>query len=392
MSGAAAGRSMAGDATRGRRRRRDRAVLAALALTCLAVPGTVRAQAPPVAADGSGEVAARLDAAPTRLTVGDPVTLTLTVRHPAAVQVVPPRLGPTWGDFEVRAQAPATTTTLADGSLETVQHYAAAVFAVGRFQTPPLDVIAVDAGGDAFHVSAPPAAVEVASVIRGDDDGPRDIKPQASLPPPPRWPLALAGGAAAVLVAGAAWRARRRPAPAPLPEAAVDVRSPVEIARGALAEVARAGWLDRGEVKLHYTLVTDCVRRYIEAAVGVPALEATTRELRPALGAAGLGPVTAAATLRLLDDADLVKFARWHPPADAAGRLVGEALAIVEAIDRETAGRDAGAPRAEGHGAAADAAADAAGGVEAPAPALRPMPEAGESLGTDHRADRGGAA
>jgi len=318
--------------------------------SAVAAGGALAAPSAQDTSGAAGPIAARLDADPVGLTVGDPVTLTLTVRHPADVRVVPPRLGAMWGDFEIRAQPASTTAVLGDGSRETVQRIAATVFKVGRIQTPPLDLIAVDAAGEAVHVTAPPTPVEVRSVIQADDEMPRDIKAQAELPPAPAWPLIAAGAAAAVIVAvAAAWAWRRRaPASAAVDAGPVDPRSPAEIARDTLADIARAGWLDRGEVKRHYTLVADCVRGYIEAAARVPALEATTAELRPALGGAGLGPVAAAVTLRLLEDADLVKFARWRPPADAAGRLVDEAVAVVGAIERDLAMHGAAASDARG--------------------------------------------
>ena len=53
------------------------------------------------------------------LNVGDPVQLTLEVIHPADFQVIIPKLGQTWGNFEVRGQSPATTTPNEDGTATT---------------------------------------------------------------------------------------------------------------------------------------------------------------------------------------------------------------------------------------------------------------------------------
>ena len=50
------------------------------------------------------------------LTVGDLVTLTLEVTHPADHAVVVPRLGCEWGPFEVLSQTPAHTVFNGDGT------------------------------------------------------------------------------------------------------------------------------------------------------------------------------------------------------------------------------------------------------------------------------------
>jgi hypothetical protein len=68
----------------------------------------------------------------------------------------------------------------------------------------------------------------------------------------------------------------------------------------------------------HYEQVVDTLRGYLEAAEDVPARERTTEEvlwaLAPHLSADGLRE-----QLReLLDEADLVKFARLVPAAEAA--------------------------------------------------------------------------
>lgn len=307
------------------------ALIAAIAMT--ASPASAQNAAP------ADDVEARVSVRPDRVTVGDVITVTLTITHPVASRVVPPRLDRAWGEFEVRRQHEPQTAATADGRAVTKQVIESALFATGRFQTPSLDVLVVDRAGEAWHVQAAPAAVEVASVLKAGDDMPRDIKAQAELPVPAWWPWLLAGIAGTTLLATAAlWAYRRRPHAVPevaIPAPVVDPRSPIEIARETFDHIEALGLVGTGRLKEHYTLVADCVRHYIEPALGIPTLDRTTSEIRRDVAAAALAPPTATALGRLLDDADLVKFARWQPDADDATAVVGEARAVVEAMDRE---------------------------------------------------------
>ena len=119
-------------------------------------------------------------------------------------------------------------------------------------------------------------------------------------------------------------RARRRPPPAPVETAGAEavVLGPYEAALARLTQIERERWPVRGEVDRHYAAVADALRRYLEDAHAVPALERTTTELAwalpPALADGGLRERCAA----LLADADLVKFARRRPDEADAARLL----------------------------------------------------------------------
>jgi hypothetical protein len=111
------------------------------------------------------------------------------------------------------------------------------------------------------------------------------------------------------------------------------------IALEALAALRREELARAGRVKEHYIRLTDIVRPYLERRFGVPALDLTTSEILAAIAGTGgdtraLGEGTAKAELmRLLEEADLVKFARLEPPAPLAEGAIDRAADFV----RETA-------------------------------------------------------
>jgi hypothetical protein len=145
---------------------------------------------------------------------------------------------------------------------------------------------------------------------------------------PPNWWLwggiALAALAAALALAWWIRRRRRRPA-----AIAPELRLPPEVvALAELDRVAALGLIARGEFKTHYTLVVDALRHYLAARYGVEAMDRTSFELlgdleRRGVRVEGLPP--------LLDEADLVKFAKFVPAAEAGNAAVARARDIVVA-------------------------------------------------------------
>jgi hypothetical protein len=121
------------------------------------------------------------------------------------------------------------------------------------------------------------------------------------------WIAGAAGLIALALLAWWLWRRRATP----------EVGTPAEPALPAdytalteLSRIEKLGLLEREEFKAYYTLVVDAVRRYLEARYTMEAMDRTTMELLDDMNRRGIGiePLEP-----LLNEADLVKFARFTP-------------------------------------------------------------------------------
>jgi hypothetical protein len=110
----------------------------------------------------------------------------------------------------------------------------------------------------------------------------------------------------------------------------VDDRFPEEIAYEELERVAALDLPAQGEFKRHYTLVTDCVRNYLEGIYRIPAIDRTTGELMLALRKARLGGEMLPSLRALLEEADLVKFAKLRPSIERARDAVVQARRLVD--------------------------------------------------------------
>lgn len=139
------------------------------------------------------------------------------------------------------------------------------------------------------------------------------------------WPWIVAAAALAALAILLWWwlrrRARRRE------EAPAERVLPADyVALTELTRVERMGLLKAGEFKVYYTLVTDAVRRYLEARFDVDAMERTTDELLDELNSLDR---RVRKLDELLHEADLVKFAKFVPEVESGVAAMSSAREIV---------------------------------------------------------------
>ena len=112
--------------------------------------------------------------------------------------------------------------------------------------------------------------------------------------------------------------------------AAVEL-TPAERARRDLLALEQDQLLERGEQDTYFARVTDILRLYLEARFDLHAPRKTTREfLNDAERDAALEPNHRAVLHRLLQLADLVKFARHEPHVDAGHDAMRTARTFVD--------------------------------------------------------------
>ena len=306
----------------------------ALALTAVVVDTAAAQTAPPPG------VRVSLTSDRSELTVGDVATLSIVVSHPADLAVVIPRLGPEWGPFEVQAQTSVQTVSANTGSRTIAKQFRVTTFAPGAFETPTLPVYIRTPDGSVEQVDLSPVRLTVNSVLSGPDDELKDLRPPADLSTP-IWEqpavLVLAALAVAAAVAAAGYYLYRRSRKLDTTAQTVaGTRSPWEIA---IQEMDRIGQLDlpgNGDLKGHYTLVSGLIRVYLGAtylrdAGRMESADLSTQEFEAVIWQSSLDYRNARLVIELLQEADLVKFANYAPPAPRAYEVADQARNIVEA-------------------------------------------------------------
>ena len=280
------------------------------------------------AASASAQARLRSGVDTTLVTVGDRITLTVEVQHPAGASVLWPDsvdLSPfEVVDARIGAGAPDGTTSTARLSL--------AAFELGEVEIPSLEVAVAPAAATTATPRTGRVGFEVVSGGTAEGADIREIRGPLSIPVGvvrlALWALLLVLLGAALMAAWRRWRpGRSEPETA---RASVPRRPPHELALEALDRLAASPLLDRGEVKAFHVEASEIVRRYVEDALGVPALELTTGELGRALERRGVPDGSRDAIRRFLAPSGRVKFAKVGPGPEVSRALIGLGREIVE--------------------------------------------------------------
>jgi hypothetical protein len=286
------------------------------------------------------------------VTLGDPITVTVRLVHPADVRVTSFDPERSLGDLTLLDRKTGETKSLPDGRLQETRIVRVASYRIGESSIPSFEATFVDPSGKEGRVATLPVPFAVGSTLAEGDTRPADIKNQAIMPVRPLWPWIAA--AAVALALAAIWLWRRRRARRVLPQAtapAAPSRAPDEVAYAELERLLSSGLLDKGRVKEFYIELAEILRRYVGARFGVETFERTTAEILEALRLARLPVKGMALTAEFFAACDMVKFAKYLPPSDETRATVERAYRLVD----ET--RPRGAPPREAEPRAAGGAA-----------------------------------
>jgi hypothetical protein len=286
-----------------------------------------------------GQVSIRTDVDTTLVTVGDRITLTVSVDHPSGASVVWPDsidLSP----FEVLgAQAMPPQDGAAGRTSAAV--FLLTAFELGELEIPSFEVAVLAADGGRELLETDRFGIEVVTVGADETGDIREIRGPFSIPVSvvrvAGWLLVLLLLLSIALFAYRRWRLAPH---AEVVDAGPPPRPAHEIALEALDRLESSPLLSRGEVKGYHIEVSEILRRYVEGRFTVPALEMTTWEIAEGLERAGVGQEFREGLRRFLDQCDLVKFAKVRPDAHASHevlelgrRLVRDSIGYMAGID-----------------------------------------------------------
>lgn len=286
-----------------------RALALALALVgCEGAP-------PPVVPEGPVPWSASASVDKSRVQVGEDLTLTLVLRHPTGGRfVVPPDTA--FEPFDVIGRDEVGVS-----AVETHLRIRLAAFRLpGEVEIPALQ-IPYQKDGEVESLALDPIPVAVVTSLTPDVKDIHDIKDPVDLEVPRDFRLLwwLLAALAAALAAYLIYRKLRKDPesvkspilPSPLPPPEVE-------AEGALRRLEEKDLVRRGEMKQFYTELSEIVKRYTGRRFEVPYAERTTTEVLSDLKPRKLAPDALADLRRLLDAADMVKFAKLAPASSQA--------------------------------------------------------------------------
>ena len=288
-------------------------------------------------------VSASIDS--TMLMIGDQTAMHLSVTQEANDRVEMPVFGKTLQDgIEIVDRSAVDTTTLPDGRLQLSQELTLTSFKDSLFAVAP---IAVVSGGDTFWTE--PMALNVIQPFEVDSSlAITDIKDVEKAPiywwGIIRWIL-LALGIIGLFIGayyGVLWYRKHFLKEEEVIEPEL-LRPADEVALEKLDEIkAQKIWKD-GKVKEYQTELTDVVREYIGRRFDVQSTEKTSdetlRAMKPLIDKELFSKLS-----KMLQLADLVKFAKWHTTPDENEQALSTAYEFVnetrEVINDEMSATD----------------------------------------------------
>lgn len=341
----------------------------------LALSMAVRAagEEPPVQVDAG--VARR------EIAVGDTFRLNIDLAWKEGVNVKPLALGENVGDFAVRDITYGPTAT-GDGLSRRRTSLLLTVFKTGALTVPPITFVYVDENGNGGKAETPSMSIDVRSVLQDDAADIKDIKRPIEIPRRWKalilsWVLLVGLGVAAatsvlvsvkrredmesairriwIRVTGPVVRLVRRllrrlsligrdeyGAPAFDAKVAEPYLTAEQAAMKEFARIEALGLPEQGRFKQYYTLVSEAVRRYLERRYKVLAMESPSSYTLAAIQQQTVTAEALGLIRSVLEETDLVKFAKFLPSGDAASALIDRGRELVR-----TTGRPASAETVE---------------------------------------------
>ncbi len=291
------------------------------------------------------EPRADLSLSPASVGIAEHVRILVSVEHAEGVEARFPASAITTEGLDVVRAGTARTRKIDPGWRLTERTFVVRAFRPGAYTIGPVEITLVaretDEGpsGEARKLRTPKASLEVRSAVDAastikdlrPETGPVDLAPET----PRRFVMLITVLAALALAAavGVKWWMRRReemarePPPPPAHETALEE----------LRRIRELGLLEAGRIAEYTDLISDVLRRYLEARFDLPAPERTTEEFLDVIARA---PVLDRARKRFLADylarCDLVKFAAEDPGRRELEELYDTSVGFVE----ETAARN----------------------------------------------------
>jgi hypothetical protein len=262
--------------------------------------------------------------------VGDPVRVVVRVDGvPANTEVLLPDSLAAVDDVENAGRVRVRRDTIAGGSSRITAAYPVLIWRPGETTLPELPMIVRSEGRErTLQVKLP--VVNVVPVLPADTTN-IEAKPPKDVWGPNRlwWPWLIAAALVlAILAALWWWYSRRRKTDVVV--TAVPLVDPRERAVQELRRIRALKLVDQQEFKQHYILLSEVLRNFAAANEKEWSTDLTTEELAPRIKLRS----DAAPLIRLLRNADTVKFAKRIPPATEARTDLDKAEEWVTSFNR----------------------------------------------------------
>lgn len=268
--------------------------------------------------------------------IGDQVEYTVKVRQPSDIYLEMPEFTDTLhSNLEILSQSPVDTTYEKTGEMILTKHYTITSFDTGYYQIPPYYLeYQTEQGKKRFYSEYVPLRVRRVDITPPDSTdvifdivGPEKVAYSAGEILP--WVLL------AIVLATATWLIYKYLPRKKRKEVEEGPKIPAEpihiITFRALDKLEKKRLWQGGKVKEYYSELTETLRFYLEVRYEIRALEMTSEEILKALGKEDIDSDKLSLLRKILQNADLSKFARYKHDAETNELAIKEAREFVRA-------------------------------------------------------------
>lgn len=249
------------------------------------------------------------------VTIGDRIKYSLIIRYHPKIKLLPHNVGTALGDFEIKD----VKTFPEQKSRKLIVNrtdFILASFKTGKSVIPPRAILYQDEQGSPNWVLSDSIAIEVKSVPTKatDKDDIRGLKPPWEMPGS-IWIYVLLLGLAGLAGFGY-WYYRKFIMKKPIIFEPEIKRPAWEVALEELEKLKNTDLVNTGQVKEYYFILSEILRKYIENRFNLACIDRTTEEIKQELKNGILEDKIKETFLTFLTESDLVKFAKYVPPAE----------------------------------------------------------------------------
>lgn len=279
-----------------------------------------------------------------QMLIGDQVQLTLEVIRDKQTIIQWPELGnaiqiDSARAIEILSSKLDTAAAQASGMAKEIKTYTLTVFDSGYYAIPPVVVKYKTAPADTFSAIQSEALLLTVKGIEVDTSA-ASVKP---IKEPLTMPFHIAeilkeliiGGLVLAAIAGVILYFSLRKKKPVFIKKFIRKEPPHEVALNKLRALDEKKIWQQGEIKKYYSELSDITREYVEGRFGFPALESTTDEIMDRIPATGISQKMQEDLRMLLQNADLVKFAKAVPLPDEHKKFMDKATEFVKTTRSE---------------------------------------------------------
>ena len=270
---------------------------------------------PAVSFSQQGEISVESKIDKAEVSVGELVLYEVTVRHAPEIEVTMPPPGINLGGFEIRDYNVLDPVEI-DNIIERKVEYIIAAYDTGIYSIPPTGVLYMANDFVQNVLMTDEVTIRVKSILTGDMEDIIEIKDPLELVRNWNTIILLVAVGLVLTVFGILgflyYRQKKRGKS--LFEWKKEPEPPAhEEAIASLDKLRESSLLADGSIKEYYVQLSDIVRLYLQKRYFKPVMEMTTTQSKAALAEENIGEEALPIIELLLDDCDLVKFAKYLP-------------------------------------------------------------------------------